>query len=409
MSTDMSALLALSTEELLRKYIDYVQLFERTEHWGRQKRISIQQERVVEALKSRADGTPRLLLPLREHPDPVVQLSATILSKSLDLDGYREIIEALAKDDGPIGKRARGTLADDEWREKHPRTPGWTYPGVFRGRSALDMPTGMTRAELEEHVRAEFPVDLANRVLELALPAIGIWPRRLQEGTDPRASRLGGMPLVPEQWIWPRLEDEPMLFVGQINCEELAPLPSASIFPSRGLLAFFAEHDYLHCCTAGLETECCAVFYWPEVDRLTTPNDPIEDFEQLRQCALGFYETYCLPDPRSLELYRVPFDNDQRQRYAKLYRAVRSHGVADPTFDEFDVIKLLGWPDPVQDDLLTVRDDANHKRLLFQLGDYDDGTASQHWGPGGAVYFLISDQDLTERRFDRVALEVQIT
>ncbi|HKX09997.1 MAG TPA: DUF1963 domain-containing protein [Stellaceae bacterium] len=396
----------MSTDDLLEKFVHYLKLFEGTEHWGRQKRFTVQKDRVLEALKSRADGTPRLLLPLRKHEDPVVRLSATILCKSLDPSGCREIMETLAKDEGPIGQRASYTLANDAWRERRPLTSDWSLPGEFRGRSALDVPTGMTRAELDEYVRAEFPEDLARQVLALALPAIGMWPRRLQEGADHRTSRLGGMPLVPEQWIWPRLEDEPMLFVSQINCAELVPLSSASIFPSRGLISFFAEHDYLHCCTAGLETECCAVFYWPDPDRLTTPSEPIEDFEQLRRCGLGFYETLSLPDPRSERLELIPFNGDQRQRYAELHRAVRGHGVPDPMFDEFKVIKLLGWPDLIQHDLTALREP---KRLLLQLGNYDDGTDLQHWGPGGAVYFSIPDADLPNQRFDRVQLDVQIT
>jgi len=34
---------------------------------------------------------------------------------------------------------------------------------------------------------------------------------------------------------------------------------------------------------------------------------------------------------------------------------------------------------------------------------------SHHWGPGGSVYFSISEADLAEGRFERVRLESQIT
>src|SRR5690348_4719011 len=110
MSTSMNSLLNLSSQDLLQKYVDSVQSLAATEHWGREKRFTRQRERVVEALKSRAGDTPRLLLPLRGHYDPAVQLAATILCKSLDPDGYREIVETLAKNDGRIGQRARDTL-----------------------------------------------------------------------------------------------------------------------------------------------------------------------------------------------------------------------------------------------------------------------------------------------------------
>jgi uncharacterized protein YwqG len=409
MNTSLSALRTLSTEVLLEKYAANVQRYDRTEHWGRQKRIYRQQARVIEALESRADGSPRLLLTLREHPDPVVRLAATILCRSVDPDGAGEIMRALAQEDGPVGQRAKYNLASGEWREESPYVLDWPSSEDFRGRSSLDVPRGMTRAELEERVHAEFPEDLACQLLELALPSIGMWPRRLQEGADPRASRLGGMPLVPEPWAWPRLDDEPMLFVGQINCAELPASPSASVLPSRGLISFFAEHDYIHCCTAGRQIQCCAVFHWPDIDRLTMSSEPIEDFEQLRSCGLAFYDTWSLPGPRSLAIYVLGLDDDQGRRYAELHSAVRSHGVADETFDEFNVIRLLGWPDPIFDDVFDTGNPENARRLLLQLGSYDDGRGLQHWGPGGAVYFSIPKGDLPERRFDRVDMDVQIT
>ena len=60
--------------------------------------------------------------------------------------------------------------------------------------------------------------------MDLALPAIGLWPQRRAD-VPAVASRLGGTPLAPPDWEWPTFEDEPMLFVGQIDCAELRGLP----------------------------------------------------------------------------------------------------------------------------------------------------------------------------------------
>ena len=123
---------------------------------------------------------------------------------------------------------------------------------------------------------------------------------------------------------------------------------------------------------------------------------------------MAFYSTYSLPDPRSDEIDRLPLDKDQRGRYGELYTAVRGHGTNDEFFNELDVIKLMGWPDLVQCDLF-LGPGGERQRLLFQLGAYKNEVARQDWGPGGAVYFTISETDLVERRFDRVRLESQIT
>jgi uncharacterized protein YwqG len=406
MTSDTHDLAADSAEELLRKYVEYVQLLAATEHWGREKRYSLQKQRVLDALKSRSDGSLRPLLPLRAHPDPVVQLDAAVMCKPLDADGYHKTMEALIARGGKIAERAQDSLAREAWYEKHPPSPpGPPHPIVY-SRTAAKLPTGMTRVELEERVRSEFPADLAREVLELARPAIAAWPRQPRESSDPRASCLGGLPLVPKDWTWPALDGEPMLFVGHFNCAELAPLAGARVFPATGIIAIFGEHDHLHCCTVGRNGEGAAVFYWPDVEALVPASEPIQDFEPLPRCGLVFYESYSLPDPRSDELDRLPLDKDQRRRYSELHTAVSSHGTDDRFFSELNVLQLLGWPNLVQCELFHADEP---QRLLFQLGGYDNGVTSQDWGPGGAVYFTIPETDLAERRFDRVRLESQIT
>jgi uncharacterized protein YwqG len=384
-------------------------LLESGDHVGRHNRISRGQWRVLEELKSRSDGTLRLLLPLRAHADPVVQLSVSILCKSLDPDGYRERMEALVKRGGAIGKRAQESLNWDEWCEAHPSSPTTSRPSDLEWLSASKVPVGLTHAELEHRVRSEFPVVLAEPIISLARPAIGIWPRPLHEDADLRTSRLGGMPLVPEDWNWPIFDDEPMLFVGQINCAELAALPSARLFPRSGLISFFGDFDFLNGCTGGMEEEGGAVFHWAEPKDLTLAKDPIEDFQLLRSCALAFYETYSLPDPFSQEIESLPLDRDQRKRYGELHESARRHGVANNRFHTFCTSKLLGWPDLIQNDFLPGPGREQRERLLLQVGSYDDGTDSQHWGSGGLVYFAISEQNLAMRRFDQVLFEMQCT
>ncbi len=400
-----------TVDQLRQEYVRHVRLLESTQHVGRKNRISRKQNRVLEGLKSRADGTLRLLLPLRGHADPVVQLSASILCKSLDPDGYRAVMRTLVKRGGAIGKRAQQSLSWDEWLEAHPSAPPKqvSRPPDFEWLSASEVPAGLTLGELEQRVRSEFPLDLADPILSLARPTIGVWPRRLGEDSDPRASRLGGMPLVPKDWNWPTFDDEPMLFVGQINCAELAVLPSARLFPRTGLISFFGDFDFLNGCGGGGEEESGAVFYWSKTESLAPAKQPVEDFQQLRRCALAFYETISLPDPGSQEIERLPLDRDQRKRYGELHEAVRTHGVANNRFRDFCTSKLLGWPDLIQSDFLPGPGGEHRERLLFQVGSYDDGSESQDWGPGGLVYFSISEKNLAERRFDCVLFVMQCT
>jgi len=402
---------ALSVDELLHEYVRYVELVGATRHNGRQKRLSIQKWRIVEMLKSRADGSLRLLLPLCDHPDPLVQLSVTILSQSQDPDSDRKMREALYKRRDEIAEQARDVDFWHRWVEEevfHPPTPRPHAPD-FVWPSVSEVPTGISRAELEELVCAQLPADLARRVLTLAKPTIGVWPRRLEESGDPRSSRLGGMPHVPEDWTWPVVEGEPMLFVGYINCAELAALPSARGFPASGLIAFFADHDFIDGPGGGWEDLGCAVFHWPETARLTPAKEPIEDFRRLPRCGLAFYGTHSVPDLRSEQIDQLPLDRVQRERYCHLQETVRAHGVKHRHFSDIDASKLLGWPDLVQNDFLPRGNRPDRDCLLFQLGCYDDGTATLYWGSGGLVYFTIPDEDLAAGRFDRVRVEMQCT
>ncbi|HLJ20596.1 MAG TPA: DUF1963 domain-containing protein [Stellaceae bacterium] len=401
---------ALSIEELQQEYVRYVRLLEDREHVGRQNRLGRGQLRVLDELKSRADGTLRLLLPMRAHADPVVQLSASSLCKSLDPDGYRKKMEALVTFGGVIAKRAQESLKWDEWVKAHPSSPQpVSSPSDFDGLSASTEPAGLSHAELEDRVRSAFPLDLAEPIISLARPTIGIWPQPFDADADPGASRFGGMPVVPRVWNWPTRDDEPMLFVGQINCAELAGLSSTGPLPRSGLISFFGDFDFLNGCTGGAEEDGGAVFYWAETESLLPSSEPIDDFQRLRSCALAFYETYSLPDPRSQEIEQLPLDLDQRKRYRELHDVVRRHGVSSDRFRDFCTSKLLGWPDLIQNDFLPGPGGEHRERLLLQVGSYDDGTDFQDWGSGGLVYFAISERNLRERRFDQVLFEMQCT
>ena len=166
---------ALSVEELQQEYVRYVRLLQDREHVGRQNRLGRGQVRVLDELKSRADGTLRLLLPMRAHADPVVQLSASIICKSLDPDGYRKKMEALVTFGGVIAKRAQESLKWDEWVKAHPSSPPpVSSPSDFGRLSASKEPAGLSHAELEDRVRSAFPLDLAEPIISLARPTIGI-------------------------------------------------------------------------------------------------------------------------------------------------------------------------------------------------------------------------------------------
>lgn len=71
---------------------------------------------------------------------------------------------------------------------------------------------------------------------------------------------------------------------------------------------------------------------------------------------------------------------------------------------------MFGWPDLIQRDLESCSEEAiGDERLLFQIGNYDNGVDGWGWGPGGLVYFVISGAALAECRVEEARYEMQCT
>lgn len=83
-------------------------------------------------------------------------------------------------------------------------------------------------------------------------------------------SRIGGAPDLPVDWPWPQGDDEPMVFVAQIQLSELRALDAASELPAEGMLSFFYAAGELREDT----TVPVRVFHWSAdeaLERRATP------------------------------------------------------------------------------------------------------------------------------------------
>ena len=155
-----------------------------------------------------------------------------------------------------------------------------------------------------------------------------------------------------------------------------------------------------------------AVFYWPDVTNLQQATPPNDLAYVLPICALAFRPLVDLPDPYSRVMETILTNPEQVTRYAKIVDAVRHHGIPDDMHDYCAFSKLFGWPALVQPHDVDEFGDgpgANGLSLLLQLDEYANGEAPSDLGPGGSLYFLIYDDDLHTRRFDRCEFDRQFT
>lgn len=402
----------LDTPELIEALVQNIRTRHAVEHIGRKNRLMMRERRILDALKARTDGTLRVLLPLLDHRDLRVRLSMAIDCKPVDRAASLAVIKALAERRDEIGRDARQSLEWEEFLLKHPPTPAppRQHKERFFWQSRRAPPDGVTRLQLEQRLCNDFSEDGAAPLLALMRPAIRLWPQRPVPEAPIAASHLGGMPCVPANWSWPIYETEPLFFLGQINCADLVGLPSAEALPREGLLAFFADHDAVMGCGLSDERQW-AVHYWPVIDALRPAATPIEDFTIQPSCTLDFVETVDLPDPGSAVIEALGLADHSRSWYGDVRDAIITHGIPEQHYNDINISKVLGWPNLVQNelDVAPERPGSGGWRLLLQIGSYENGTQSHGWGPGGLLYFMIRDEDLARRRFDRAQFDMQCT
>jgi uncharacterized protein YwqG len=368
---DTDDLARLSNQALVLAYIQNVRSYEATDHVGLQNRLYGRRLRIADQMKARDVA----------------------------------LLQALAECSNPELR----SWAQSDLQERPPYEPPPHRPLAAEWQWQCDNPPppAMSRVEIAQRLHDALP-DLADRLLDLALPAIGLWPQRARADRA-GMSRLGGMPLSPPGWPWPTVEGEPLLFVGQINCAELRGLPSSEQLPSSGLLAFFGDHDAVMACR--IEAGDIAVHHWPDVDRLVPAMPPIEPAFVFPACALAFRPLIDLPDPFSCVAQNLLRDRKLTSRYADACKAIRRHGIPSDLDYYCSFSKLLGWPALVQQHDLDELASAHRSpmRLLLQVDDYSNGERLHGWGPGGSLYFLLPENSLRMRRFDGCVFEIQFT
>src|SRR5258708_28720188 len=161
-----SGLSKLSAAELAQAYVESVQAAEATEHVGRKNRLAGHRWQIVQELKGRADGRS-VLQRLADHSDEEVRKWAT---------------SNLAWLDKPTAQ------------PEPPQPKGKFWPNVSWQWDHAP-PPALAREEIAERLRQSVP-EFCDRLMDLALPTIGLWPQRRAE-VGPAVSRFGGVPLAP--------------------------------------------------------------------------------------------------------------------------------------------------------------------------------------------------------------------
>lgn len=248
------------------------------------------------------------------------------------------------------------------------------------------------------------------------------------------ASKFGGRPDVPADFIWPvfetdtreddQVKERPLAFLAQFDCAQLAPLDPEGLLPKEGVLSFFYELESQRWGYDPKDAGCARVFWFEgPLAPAEFPAELEEDF-RLPELAAQLSGAIDAPDfqdacpaleyPWTANDYRI-FDQARRE-LGMDYPANRS--------------QLLGWPDMIQNNMtlqcelisrgyylggswekIPVEErsalrtpSVREWQLLFQLDTVENGDFELMFGDCGRIYFYIRREDLAQRRFDRVWL-----
>jgi hypothetical protein len=372
---------------------------ETTSHTGRRNRLIDLRGRVLDAIDASPERSA-MLRALLAHPRPSVRMVAAWRCgwRHVETQESERVVTALAEGGGAFSGDAK------RWLESRERMAAYRPEAPMREALAYEPPPkGCSFEAADAFIAGAVSPKRARALVPLLRRSIRLWPRA--HGGDPRASCLGGLPGLPPGYAWPTFEDEPRLFLGQINCAEIHAAIGDNPLPPQGLLQFYGDHDEVYGCGP---MDSGATLFFPDPGALQPAAAPIAGFLELPRCGLDAIATVELPHPKSETIADLAFSPAEQKAYCDL-RAKLAALNGPAQWPEFGS-KIFGWPDLIQRDL---GDDCGEPgagaALLLQIGWFHDGAKSECWGPGGLVYFILNEEAIVAGRFEGAAMEMQCT
>ena len=247
-----------------------------------------------------------------------------------------------------------------------------------------------------------------------------------EDRRDLGASRFGGNPDVPPDFVWPTYEGEdhknvvkerPLSFLAQFACADLAPFDKEHLLPDHGLLSFFYESNSQPWGYDPKDKGCARVYWFEDLSVLSTADFPA-DMEDDFSLPMGIKMESTCSYPSWEDFSKVFPDEDGDAFDAAWEKLVGEDSEVNS--------RLLGWPDLIQHSMFAECDmvaqgynlgngggevpkevrqraeESAHDRwtLLLQM---EYGV----WATYGFLYFYITKEDLAARRFDRIWLIFQ--
>lgn len=208
------------------------------------------------------------------------------------------------------------------------------------------------------------------------------------EETKPWESKLGGYPYLEDTKTYPKGTDsKPMVFLAQINFDEMKPLPD---FPKTGILQIFiADND-----THGIDEDCFIKYiseYKKDTTKLVCQNPYIAEYEPFEQAAKITFTNKIMPIGTECNEFQSKFeDKVSEEEWDGLYDFCCASGD-----------RIGGYPTFVQCSL-PCYEDGSKDVLLLQLDADGENICGFDFGDSGCCHFFISKEALLRKDFSSI-------
>ncbi len=272
--------------------------------------------------------------------------------------------------------------------------------------------------------------------------AVLLKSERSEKEPNAGASKIGGIPHLPDGFEWPYYGSEnydgeyasrPLSFIAQIDLCAFSSFDRENLLPKSGYLYFFYDIVSQKWGFDPADSGCARVYYFDiTADKLRKTPLPQELPEEARvplskisfksENELPSYDEFC--ELTDISIFGKNFN-------WKRYDKAAEKKIKLPSRNPEEICKLLGYADIIQDSMIEecaqvtsgiyCGDSESHKNineeqkaaieadkpswiLLAQFGTLSDDIM---FGDCGCIYFYIRKEDLAAGRFDRVWLCLQ--
>jgi uncharacterized protein YwqG len=249
----------------------------------------------------------------------------------------------------------------------------------------------MKKSEIISLIRAcKFHNMTLDYLIAQIRPCISIKTQQVKE-TVVGASKIGGLPDLPQGMLWPEADGNLLAFIAQFRMSDISPFDESGMLPQAGMLYFFHDVD-------PFQPEHKVIFHPLEITQLIRQPFPelLPKNKRYNACEVKLTSEFSLPNYESVYF---PFDSstdeyweDQSQVFDLIHRIT-------PSLQH----QLLGHANALQTGMET----SQMEQLLFQVDE--DRNAQLAWPGSGMLYYWIDETDLLSRNFDKTRVVLQTT